>query len=74
MARTGRPKVLPDSVVVKTRVPVATAEAIGLLVGLTATNEASVLRGLIHAGLEPYALISSEIAAVLTTTTHKKEN
>lgn len=72
MARTGRPKVLPDTVVVKTRVPEATSEAIRLLVRLTGTNEASVLRGLIHAGLEPYALISPQISAVLTT--DKKEN
>jgi hypothetical protein len=72
MARTGRPKVLPDAGVVKTRVAEATDEAIRLLVQMTATNEASVLRGLIHAGLEPYALISPQIAAVLTT--DKKEN
>lgn len=48
MARTGRPKVLPDTVVVNTRVPEATGEAIRLLVRLTGTNEASVLRGLIE--------------------------
>ncbi len=72
MARTGRPKVLPEGVVVKTRVPGATAEAIALLVRLTGTNEASVLRGLIHAGLEPHALFSPEVAAIVTTTTQKE--
>lgn len=57
----------------KAQVPGETAAAIDLLVKITGTNQASVLRGLIHAGLEPYALISPEVAAVLTTTP-KKEN
>lgn len=70
-----RPKVLPEDVVrVETSVPVATGEAIDLLATISRTNKRTVLRGLIHAGLEPYRLISPEIAAALPTTTYKKEN
>lgn len=72
MARTGRPGCCRRAWLAKTRVPGATAEAIALLVRLTGTNEASVLRGLIHAGLEPHALVSPEVAAIVTTTTQKE--
>ena len=49
-------------------------EAIDLLVTITGTNRASVLRGLIHADLEPDRLVSPEIADALpATTTYKKE-
>ncbi|GAA1997196.1 hypothetical protein [Microbacterium pumilum] len=70
-----RPNILGDNnVVVKTRVPAAVAEAIDLIVSMTGATPASVLRDLITAGLQPYALVSSEIAAALPTTTYKKEN
>ncbi|MEV7797484.1 hypothetical protein AB0O14_00190 [Microbacterium foliorum] len=69
-----RPKVLPEGVRVETSVPFATGEAIELLASMSGTNKRTVLRNLIHAGLEPYRLLSPEVAAALPTTTYKKEN
>jgi hypothetical protein len=68
-----RPKVLPDTVEVRTTVPLATAAAIDVLVTLTGTNKATILRDLIHAGLARFDLVSPETAA-LPTTTYKKES
>lgn len=70
-----RPSVLgANPVVVKTRVPATTGEAIGVLVTMTGTTEASVVRQLIIAGLQTFELASSEVATALPVTTYKKEN
>lgn len=69
-----RPKVLPESVPVQTTVPVATGAAIDLLVDLTATAKAAVVRQLMLAGLQSYQLANPELDAALPATTYKKEN
>ncbi|WP_308491286.1 hypothetical protein [Microbacterium terrisoli] len=69
-----RPKALAeDDVRMETCVPAGVGTALDIVVALTGASRATVLRQVIVAGLESYALVNPEIAAALPTTTYKKE-
>lgn len=53
MPRTGRPKVLPDSVEVRTTVPRELGEAIDTLAPTSGPSKYAFLRQLLIAGLQP---------------------
>lgn len=69
-----RPTVIPDAAVVKADVSGEVAEAIKTLADLSGVSRAAFVRNLIRAGLEPYRVVSPEIATALPTTTYKKED
>lgn len=74
-AQRGRPKVIEgETVEVRAGVPREIANAIDAVVaGSGGMSRATVLRQIIVAGLQPFAVISPEVAAALTPTPYGKK-
>lgn len=67
-----RPKHLPESVDVRTQVPVEMANAIASLAAAAGLSKSAFTRQVLIAGLQPFALTDPGLAAALEPTTYSR--